>query len=247
MVILSLVLLLPSCNLEQAVQSEKYSGEDYVRGFLFASGPVAKVIPELTSNYDLEYFVGDESTRNHFSQILDEIIASVDKDFLMKFKIEIESRNHFRIEKALKAARNEILQVINQNQFINEISKNITTETNKSIVQVVAKKFNGRPVSKEEMKQVLDELLTANESIENPSGRSNEVNETKIIFGAAIFAVAAIVGAVIYFLFVLEAAAFWTDVGVDWADGPVTGIEGDNEGTLLQEQLIDLIATRFGD
>jgi hypothetical protein len=152
----------------------------------------------------------------------------------------MESKDHFKIQEALQTAGKKIFKTISENPDLNLYQ--FVNSQNSSIVEVIGKKFDGRDASKEEMKTAIDEALTGSNVIDNPNGgRSNLVNEQQCVAGPAVAAVAAIVGAVIYILFVLNVAAFWTEVGVTWSE---EAVETSNNA-LYKEQLVNSIATTF--
>lgn len=240
-----------SCSTTNDVQNidlENFSSEDYVRGIFFAQGQVAELIPEIAGNYDLDFFVNDPDAKALLLELQEGIIQQlVDDGSLVGLKEKLESGNHFIIAEALQDIGNDMHGLLEENQA--DMMAAITANS-EELFEVIGRKFDFSTVTQEEMDLALKDrefmLEVSNAMAGNSAGREEIVDEQECIAGAAVAAVAAIVGAVAYVLFVLEAVAFWTDVGVDWGDGPAVGIDAfAARKDLLKEQMVNSIAERL--
>ncbi len=249
LIVLNCVIFLftTSCGTERIEVKSTHSGRDYINGIFFAQGPVAEKISELNGNFDLSFFVESDSLVIEINKVKDQIINELPQDFLIGFKEDMESGNHIVIQSSILDASSRIRELIGSSPEFD--FSQFLSQTDKELIEVVGKRFNPREVSMEEMKDALDEVIME-ASIEGSGSRENLVSEQQCVAGPAVAAVAAVVGAVVYVLFVLEAVAFWTDIGVDWDDGVAVDIPLDDKrvrSSLLQEQIVNSIATNFSE
>lgn len=85
-----------------------YSGDEYVKGLIFASGPVANLVPELSA-LKIENFVTNKAMVDYKHMEEDKIIALMNEKkpgFIEKFKTEVTSKDRVRIKNALDEASN---------------------------------------------------------------------------------------------------------------------------------------------
>lgn len=243
----TIALFIVGCG-EEKDPGKLLTGQDYVNGIFFGFGPVAEKIPEIGSNYDLSYFVEDSEMSEALNQVRQNIVQSIDKDSLRVFANDMESGDHLRIKASMSNMANLIWEASQIEQ--RDITSALSDEERKQIV-VIGKEVRGRFISKEEMKVMLDDFLERTNETSSANGRSSSVSEANCVIGPAIAVWAVLESLAAVHIFVLEAVAFWIDVGVQ-VDDEVASSQYDtmfksrgDTGGLFKEQLINSIAITF--
>lgn len=132
--LIAISILSVSCSEEQALPSKEsapaislkvsYSGVDYIRGVIFAEGPVAQLLPsyiqnQLDQNSDLAA---------KKQEIVNSILADIENyapDFVATFKTKITSQNPYEIREVLKEANLVFSEVLKENEYTKKLSQNL--------------------------------------------------------------------------------------------------------------------------
>ncbi len=240
------LLLLFGCTPEPSLEvAGKFSGRDLMRGIFLADGPVAKLIPEIAQNFDLESFITDPddltTIRTLQERLLDDIEAQ-NPGIFQSFKLGIESGNHLTIQNTLEEYGNLVLQTIMDLEP--ELARVLSD--NQEFFETVAVEVEDIPLAEQPAKVM--ELLTSQHvgsKLLMEQGGISERGQCLFVV-LVVGAVVAVVGAAAVLLYVVEAAAVLYDIGVSSSDGPAGPLpSGEQKNSIFQEQLINSIALKL--
>lgn len=236
------IFLVASCAPTELKRGSIFSGEDYINGLFFATGEVAALIPEINSRFSLKDYVKDENERLKIDEIRNQIVKSIDTDFLRKFKIEIESGNHLRVQNALLNAAQELRTIATR-----EDGPLAMRGENGNLIEVIHKEYQGKVFSREELNNILsNEFEDGVIQLANKDFGNFDERQTCVIAAIAVFGWLFLVAAVAVYVFIAEVIAFWVDVCI-WTDDAIFSAETFADGQLFREQLINSITLSFAE
>lgn len=242
---LVILIVVTSCSPE-TVKSSSFSGKDYVNGIFFGSGPVAALVPEISSKFNLDSYVKSDEERTQIRLIREQLLAVLEPSFLESFKRDMESGNHIVIQQSLKNAALKIKDAMfSENGPLSALKLNANQKND--LIAMTGKEFRKQFFSTREIKSQ-SEIFKGNEiiaPIKKEELSASLQSQQACIVATVVFAVTAVVavvGAVAVLLYVVEAEALAVDVCVTVDDAVVSGSQRINGNSLFQEQIVNSIA-----
>lgn len=236
------IFLVVSCAPTELKRGSIFSGEDYINGLFFATGEVAELIPEINGRFSLGDYVKDENERIKVDQLRIQIVEALDNDFLRRFKIEIESGDHMRVQKALLKAAEELRTTTLSEKGLFQM----VNEEDADLIKIIDKEYQGKIFNREELNEILSDHLNGDKVIqlaEKDFGNFDD-RQTCVIAALWIFGVAFVVAAIAIYVFIAEVIAFWVDVCISTADW-IFSAEMITDSQIFREQLVNSITTSF--
>lgn len=139
------IILPTACNsLVKEVEVPDYTGEQLFRGLMMGQGPVATLVPSVTSQApDLETMVQDAEQLKAVLMVEDHVVEQIKKDFpnfFFTFKKSIQSGDHIKVKEALKQSNEIVVKAIYQ---LPEYKKNkaVIENSRKSLSNIDYRQF----------------------------------------------------------------------------------------------------------
>ena len=232
----------PTISARSPLDGERanFSGETLYRGLLLGQGPVAERIPEIRDNFRLDLLVSDPAQHAAIVTFTDRIVHNLSvaqPDFFERFRTELTSGDHVRIQAALKEAAeltSHVMATMPEVRALRAVADD--PEKMEQIQAHLAKIAPDENWDASEFRAAMASIGASDEAtlnvVDSSEPEPDICGPTVCAVGLAIY-LGVVVGTVaVYHVGALYIAARWVYVGANLADGGV-----------MAEEMVHSIAT----